>query len=191
MAIRAGLQLTLRRFVIAVAVFSAGHSVAAVAHRSLTDLASFPGPTSAIVAPNGQLEIYNVDRDSEPHHSLYLRARSGGAHKIKIVDYDRHVEVSWNSDSTLFLVNEYKESTDATCLIFDLRGRVVFDVRRRLISSKPAAAEALKNQHAYVTCASWLNRESLRAKVSAYGTANPRGVEATYDLRVPRPNPGR
>jgi hypothetical protein len=63
-----------------------------------------------------RIAVVNVDSDAEPNHTLFLENRNTNTRR-KLLEYSRHVEVLWNSNSTSFAVTDYAGSNVADCLV--------------------------------------------------------------------------
>jgi hypothetical protein len=76
----------------------------------------FPGKKPELASPDGRWVLQNVDRDQEPHHSIFLKDKTTGKTR-KICDYGRSASVIWSPDSRHFALNDYAGSNYAEASI--------------------------------------------------------------------------
>lgn len=118
-------------------------------------------------SPNRRYSLYDEDRDQVPYHSLLLKEKTNGT-SIKILDFNRHVEVSWKSDSRYFYINNYYASDASDCMLFSVRplkGVGVTQILQKYLHSK---ARNLASGPLYITCAWWQVPTILEIKVSGF-----------------------
>jgi hypothetical protein len=137
---------------------------------------SFPEAASEAVSPNGQFAVVNVDSDAEPHHTLFLENRQTKARQ-KLMDYERHVEVLWNPNSTTLAVTDYAGSNIAECLLFSVsdprQPENVADVLRKTIKNSKELAILRKGGHTYWRAVRWTSPHTLVVKVWGHTDENP------------------
>jgi hypothetical protein len=149
---------------------------------------SFPASSRA-VSPDGRYAVIDVDRGSQPYHTVFLKDLQLNTRR-ELFDYDRHVDVLWNPDSTLFAVTDYSESNFSTCRIFSVIARIattsVLDqLFTTLSESEQKTLRRLQsNQHFYVAASTWTGPKELKLKVWGLGTADPKGFTRYYPLHM-------
>ncbi len=139
----------------------------------------FPYNTEGALSPDKQFVILNIDHEGrELAHSLELKAVKSGLSR-KLLDYGRHVEVSWSPHSNVSYVNDYSESDVATCLLVVPTNREVFDLSPSIKVLEEESGGRWGNHHRIVTCKSW-GRGKVSVSFAGYGDLNPGGFEQRY-----------
>jgi hypothetical protein len=142
-----------------------------------TSLQKYPGSETPLYSPNRALSILNVDRDQAPNHSLFLRDETTGATR-KVLDYGRHVDVMWSTDSQSFFVNDYSGSTESDCEVFSAADLNPIDVLEALKSADRALPPS---DHRYITCNTWHGHLVL-VSVSGRSDDKHRTIEQRYSV---------
>ncbi len=106
----------------------------------------------SVESPNKAFTIYDEDHDEEPNHSLFLKNERTGS-KEKLLDFDRHVDVSWAPSSDMFFVNNYAESNESNCVVKMIQRREKIDIFSLLQKILPKGESG--SDHLYVTCTEW------------------------------------
>ena len=131
------------------------------------DLITYPDTSHSARSPNGHFSVSNKDRDDAPNHSLYLTGRNA-INPIKIMDYSRHVDVSWSPDSTAFFVNDYAESNSALCKVISAHGLRETDIMGIIRRSAIKGIKNFDGSHLYVTCSAWKGAGKVSVVVHGY-----------------------
>lgn len=126
-------------------------------------------------SPDANYELLNRDSDQEPKHSLWLRVRKTGTLR-HVLNYERHVQLAWSSDSKSFFVNDYASSTDANCSVINAAGLDSIDVGDLVQKSRnPKPAD---DGHLYITCKRWRDSK-IEIVLSGWG-----GDSSTPDDKI-------
>jgi hypothetical protein len=108
----------------------------------------------------------------------------------ELFDYDRHVDVLWSPDSTLFAVTDYGESDLSHCRVFSVDEKIktvsaLDQLSRTLSESERKRLQRLQsNHHFYVAASAWTASKELKLKVWGHGAADPGGFTQYYVLRL-------
>lgn len=157
--------------------------VACASGASYAAEANFPG-SKPLPSPNRLATVYSVPpSDGAGNHRLLLSQKIDKAAPRELLQFGRHVKVSWAPDSRHVAVTDYAESDEATCLVIDPQTGSRIDLAEKAkISGEFASSE--RDQHRYVQCGTWKSADALTVTVRAWGDANPKGVvqHATFSL---------
>ncbi|WP_294120660.1 hypothetical protein [Sphingomonas sp.] len=118
--------------------------------------------------------MININRDQAPNHALWIEDRRT-KFKRKLMTYNRHVDVGWSPTSQHIFINDYAESNEADCILFDVKARQILSVSALLRDQFQAWGIAGVG-HRYVRCTTW-QQSSVAVTIMAYGTAKPSGFE--------------
>jgi hypothetical protein len=144
------------------------------------EIATYPSNASSLVSPDGRFALRNVDRDQTLNHQLLLVDRRTHATK-SVLFYGRHVEVSWSPRSERFFVNDYRESNEATCLIWKMGARRPIDIQRVVDGQRPKKlALELAADHLYIHCLSWEAPDRVLVAVDGHDSTR----RVAFDRRV-------
>lgn len=157
------------------------------AHAQQLHRVSFPEQSRA-VSPNGRYAIVGVDSDKEPNHTVFLDDLQQKTRR-KLFNYDRHIELLWNSDSKSFAVSDYAGSDYSRCSIVSVTENVPpVQVWDELIKSVNAEERnmLLHNDHVYIAATEWISSTILRVKVWGHGDVNPSGFTRFYRYEIRR-----
>ena len=130
-----------------------------------TEFPNILKPEAFNPSPSGSYRLYDENHDQEPYHSLYLKSETSGA-SVKVLDFNRHVEVSWKPDSQYFYVNNYYGSDVSDCILFAVRALKGVSVGHILRKSLRSEAVFFRGDPLYITCAQWQGSDVVEVSVS-------------------------
>jgi hypothetical protein len=161
--------------------FFAFYSFANASGDSLTYSAHFPNTFSELPSPNNMMLLINKDPDeNQDSHTLSIRDNSPTQNLKNIYTYNRHVFVGWSPDSKYISITDFQESTNTTCIIYDIQSGSKIDLVKKAMQADESIAKFLQNEHSYLECSNWLSSSCVQIKVTAWGENNPGGVENLY-----------
>ena len=172
----------LLRFLIALGVvFASAHAIGQ-ADGSLT---RFPGTTGDLASPGGMYLLHNLDSDSEPHHSLYVKRR-GSSRSERLMSYPRYVEVLWSPNGRRLLVNDHRGSDITTPIVFSFGSKTSrTDLFRLWVNRYGSEQHIFENGHITLQGTEWTDNDTILISLSAYGSSELSGkYEYTFGKGV-------
>jgi hypothetical protein len=146
---------------------------------------AFPEHSRA-VSPDGRYVLVGVDADTEPNHTVFLEDLRLKTRR-KLFDYDRHIDLLWNPNSTSFAVSDYAGSDYSRCNIVSVTENVpLVQVWDELVKAATAKGQKslLQNDHVYVAATEWISPKVLKVKVWGHGEVNPSGFTRFYEYEM-------
>lgn len=149
--------------------------------------ARFPNTFNELFSPNNELKLINKDPDeNQDSHTISIRDNSPDQKEKTIYTYYRHVFVGWSPDSKYISITDFQESTNTTCILYNIQSGNKIDLVKEAMQTNKSIAMILQNEHAYLECSDWLTSSSVQIKVTAWGRNNPGGVETLYIYDINR-----
>jgi hypothetical protein len=146
-------------------------------------IVKFPYNVKGAESPDGRYLVFNLNHEEQTlAHTLELRDKKTGLSK-KVLDYGRHVEVGWSSDSRFFYVNDYLGSDEVTCFIVDSADGASLDLRPFVDAIIDKRDAIWSNHHRFLTCKSWKEGQ-VTVSLNGYGGANSEGFDLYFRYNV-------
>ena len=136
----------------------------------------FPNGKSELASPDGRWILQNVDRDTEPHHSILLKDKTTGKTR-KICDYERHASIIWSPDSRNFALNDYAGSDFATASIISVDEAASIIKLQDEIRKTRGTREG---EHEYYGVVRWLDERRVMVHDWGHGEPAPRDFCMCY-----------
>jgi len=166
---------------ILVLVLATGFNTSVFAMESAN--ASFPNTPHGARSPDKRFAILNEDIEGQEFpHSLRLKDEKSGQNR-KILDYRRHVDVSWSPGSQAFYVNDYSSSDASNCLIVIAESGEEINLSELIKAKEGENSTLWSSHHKFVTCTSWVNGKVV-VSFAGYGDFKPKGFELHYILEL-------
>jgi hypothetical protein len=132
---------------------------------------------SRATSPNRDYALVNVDRETEPYHTVFLENRKLKTRR-ELFHYGRGIDVLWNPDSQFFALTDHAGSDYSLCSIICVDEKVPAidvwtDLRKRIAPSERRLMES--NHHVYIEAISWDGPKTLKVKIWGYGELSPHG----------------
>lgn len=141
--------------------------------------ARFPGPQMQVNSPDQRYQILDHDCDQcEIAHFLTIK-RIGKTEQRKILDYARHIELSWSPLSSLFYVNDAISSDETRCYLYAPVELNKIDLFELVLKLEKNNAAFHSNHHRYLTCTAW-HKHQLSLEFRAYGASQENGYVRNY-----------
>jgi hypothetical protein len=169
----------------AIAIFSVLCAFFCLALANAQSRTTFPGKKSISKSPNGRYVIHNVDDDKlNPPHRLELED-SLTSSKVKLLDYDKSVEVLWSPAGSKFIVVDHAGSnlTESYVFVVDKSLRRI-NITDELQQKYPDSKHLFQNDHVFVEAVSWLKEDRIKIKVSGQGVADPNGFTEFFEYTL-------
>jgi hypothetical protein len=145
--------------------------------------AAFPGESAELASPNGTMKVVNHDPDDNDHpHTLVLSG--AGSHDRTLLEYGRHVRVGWAPNSQHLFVTDYTESTDTTCLLFNIENKDSIDLRELAKKFSAKTRRLLSQSHAYLECEHWLSNDRILVKLRGWNASRSSAASLLLEYRL-------
>jgi hypothetical protein len=134
----------------------------ALSFLGLLALVAFPGDQHESRSPNRKASVVWSEATNTSPHRMYLRV---GGEKFLLIEFPRHVSLTWSPDSRFIALTNYEGSDLATLHLFTA------DIPPREIQIQlPARAQTVlsRNHHAYAELVRWRGSR-FTARVHGYG----------------------
>jgi hypothetical protein len=169
----------------AIAVLAVLCGLLCLASANAQSHSTFPGKKSVSKSPNGRYVIHNVDDENlHPPHRLELEDTLTSS-KVKLLDYDRSVDVLWSPAGSKFIVIDRAGSnlTESYIYIVDKSLRRI-NVSDELQQKYPESKRMFQNDHVYVEALAWQREDKIKVKVSGHGDADPNGFTEVFEYTL-------
>ncbi len=143
----------------------------------------FPNEGTSAISPNGKYIVNSIENTSGRTNHVLILEDSSSSKKWPFYEYDRHVEVLWSPKGDRLIINDHAESNQSTCILYDVSHRTMENLWK-IIENSGIEKSALSNDHVYVSCARWLADDRVEVALSAYGDANPEGIDKVGNYQV-------
>lgn len=143
--------------------------------------AHFPSTSCELLSPDKKMILINKDPDEgQDLHTLSIRNNTSDQNENIIYTYYRHVFIGWSPNSKYISITDFQESTNTTCILYDIQSGVKTDLVKEAMQTNESIAMILQNEHSYLECSDWMSSSSLHIKITAWGSNNPDGIENLY-----------
>ena len=153
---------------------------------SVAVVGGFPGPATKLASPTGMHAIiWEAPRPSDPDftHHLLLEDRPSGR-RTPLMPFVRNVHVEWSPSGQYVAITCRCGSDFSDVHVFDVAHPEKDLGVKEELQRRVGTLAVLRNHHAYVESAGWLDRTTLSIRLWGYGNENPKGFERRYAFAV-------
>jgi hypothetical protein len=128
----------------------------------------FPGTTTVCEAPGKRTRVNWQEASEGRRHRLLLSNADGGG-ALKLLDFDRSVEIFWAPDGNTLAITDRGGSDFAAIWVASVkRPGNLANVEERFIAALGRPAAIYRNGHRYFEAIRWVDNAALLFQVRAY-----------------------
>lgn len=143
----------------------------------------FPNEGKAAASPGGKFSVFSEENSTGKTNHVLILEDPTSKKKWSIYEFDRHVEVLWSPSGDKLIINDHGASNRSDCVIYDVKNHETVSIWN-IVKSGANEKQVLSNHHAYISCSRWLTDDRVEVMLSAYGDANPDGIDKVGDYQV-------
>jgi hypothetical protein len=147
---------------------------------------TFPGTVNACRSPNGQWILHwqeTKEKESSRHVLVEERNAIPGTF-IKVLPFNRSVDVLWSPQSTYFAVTDHTGSSDSTLFVVEPVSLPVFNVEDDFKRTLQGQQRFYANGHRYFNALHWRTASTLVFEVRAYDAEPGKEARGTFIFDV-------
>jgi hypothetical protein len=116
---------------------------------------TFPGKVNVCRSPNGQWILRWQDVTDESSRHVLVEERPAPLSSMKVLSFNRSVDVLWSPQSTYFAVTDHTGSSDSTLLVVEPSSLPVFNVENDFKRTLKGQQRFYANGHRYFNALRW------------------------------------